>query len=117
MTNVSSFRRLFRSGRKRKRPSFFQEFENEESNLDKILDDFEQEQLEESKYPKPKRAVKNPGSRPRQRRRIQEDDYEDDDDEVELETTRSGSKINPRSPFGSAAFARKVRSPRITTRL
>ena len=87
--------RLFRSGRKRKRPSFFQEFENEESNLDKILDDFEQEQLEESKFPKPKRAVKNPGSRPRQRRRIQEDDYDDDDDEVELETTRSGLTIKP----------------------
>lgn len=79
-----------RSGRKRKRPSFFQEFENEESNLDKILDDFEQEQLEESKFPKPKRAVKNPGSRPRQRRRIQEDEYDDDEEEVELETTRSG---------------------------
>jgi hypothetical protein len=82
----------FRSGRKRKRPSFFQEFENEESNLDKILDDFEQEQLEESKTPKPKKVVKNPGSRPRQRRPANDD--EDDDDDVpysiELETTRSG---------------------------
>ena len=33
------------SSRNRKRPSFFQEFENEENNLDKILDDFEQEQV------------------------------------------------------------------------
>jgi hypothetical protein len=48
-----------------------------------------QEQLEESQRPKPKRVVKNPGSRPRQRRpRIENDD--DDDYEVELETTRSG---------------------------
>lgn len=85
----------FRSGRKRKRPSFFQEFENEESNLDKILDDFEQEQLQESRTPKPRKVVKNPGSRPRQRRPpVQEDDYDDYDDEVELETTRSGEYQN-----------------------
>ena len=34
-----------RSSRARKRPSFFQEYENEEDNLDKILDEFEQEQV------------------------------------------------------------------------
>merc|ERR1712154_528705 len=37
-----------KSGRKQKRPSFFQEFEEEEDNLDKILDDFELEQIEEA---------------------------------------------------------------------
>ena len=34
-----------RESRSRKRPSFFQEYENEEDNLDKILDEFEQEQV------------------------------------------------------------------------
>jgi hypothetical protein len=32
-----------RSSRARKRPSFFQEYENEEDNFDKIFDEFEQE--------------------------------------------------------------------------
>ena len=55
-----------RSGRQRKRPSFFQDFENEEQNLDKILDEFEQQQMEEAKNPKPKLERKTPGSsRPR----------------------------------------------------
>merc|ERR1712020_199560 len=51
-----------KSGRKQKRPSFFQEFEEEEDNLDKILDDFELEQIEEAKNPdaKPKPKPKNP---------------------------------------------------------
>ena len=34
-----------RTSRQRKRPSFFQDYENEENNLDKILDEFEQEQV------------------------------------------------------------------------
>ena len=58
--------------------------------MDKILDDFEQEQLEESKNPRPKKVVKKPGSRPRQRKQVV---HEDDDEEaypIELETTRSG---------------------------
>ncbi len=47
-----------------------QEFENEEQNLDKILDEFEQEQINEAQNPKPKvvKPTKNPGSRPRRRR-------------------------------------------------
>ena len=78
--------------RTRKRPSFFQEFENEENNLDKILDDFEQEQIEESKNPKEKRErpkPKNPGSRPRRKKEDEEVTIEDDGP-VELETSRSG---------------------------
>ena len=78
------------SSRNRKRPSFFQEFENEENNLDKILDDFEQEQAADSEKPKPaKKVVKNPGSRPRRKRR-QEEPEEKDEEPVELETSRSG---------------------------
>ena len=34
-----------RSGRQRKRPSFFQEFESQENNLDSILAEFEQTQV------------------------------------------------------------------------
>ena len=34
-----------RSGRQRKRPSFFQEFESQENNLDNILQEFEQTQV------------------------------------------------------------------------
>ena len=34
-----------RSGRQRKRPSFFQEFESQENNLDTILQEFEQTQV------------------------------------------------------------------------
>lgn len=38
-------RETSRSGRQRKRPSFFQEFESQENNLDNILADFEQTQV------------------------------------------------------------------------
>ena len=79
-----------RSGRQRKRPSFFQDFENEENNLDKILDEFEQQQLEESQNPKPKLEKKTPkSSRPRRKRELIHDD-EEEEHPIELETTRSG---------------------------
>lgn len=94
-----------RSGRKRKRPSFFQEFEDEENNLDKILDDFEQEQLEEAKNPRPKakRAEKTPraaggsksGPRARKHTREQEEDVQQT---IELETTRSG-RVRKKTKF------------------
>ena len=58
------------------------------------MDDFEQEQLHEARTPKPRKAVKNPGSRPRQRRAVVEEEYDDYDDEVELETTRSGETLS-----------------------
>jgi len=90
-----------RESRSRKRPSFFQEYENEEDNLDKILDEFEQEQIMEQRKPreaKPK-APKNPGSRPRKRK--PEPSYQEDDGDVELETSRSGRvrKIRRRKVF------------------
>merc|ERR1719510_2002331 len=87
-----------KSGRKQKRPSFFQEFEEEEDNLDKILDDFELEQIEEAKNPdaKPKPKPKNPGSRPRKRR--EPSPGPDDDAEVELETSRSG-RVRKKTKF------------------
>ena len=79
-----------RSARKRKRPSFFQEFENEENNLDKILDDFELEQIEESKKPKAeKKPPKAPGTSSR-RRRKRTPSPEEPQEPVELETSRSG---------------------------
>ena len=58
-----------REQRERKRPSFFQEFENEENNLDKILDEFEQEQMEEAKKPKPEKKERPPGYVPKKRKR------------------------------------------------
>lgn len=92
-----------RSSRARKRPSFFQEYENEEDNLDKILDEFEQEQILEQRTPrapKPKKEVKNPGSRPRKRKTV-EPTYKEDDNEIEMETSRSGRvrKIRRRKVF------------------
>merc|ERR1719189_3438679 len=90
-----------KSGRKQKRPSFFQEFEEEEDNLDKILDDFELEQIEEAKNPdakpKPKPKPKNPGSRPRKRREPSPG-HEEEDEEVELETSRSG-RVRKKTKF------------------
>lgn len=89
-----------KSGRKQKRPSFFQEFEEEEDNLDKILDDFELEQIEEAKNPdakpKPKPTPKNPGSRPRKRKEPEE--KLEDDEEIELETSRSG-RVRKKTKF------------------
>lgn len=42
---VPQAREKSRSGRQRKRPSFFQEFESQENNLDSILAEFEQNQV------------------------------------------------------------------------
>ena len=42
---VPAAREKSRSGRQRKRPSFFQEFESQENNLDSILAEFEQNQV------------------------------------------------------------------------
>ena len=42
---VMPVQRETRSGRQRKRPSFFQEFESQENNLDSILAEFEQTQV------------------------------------------------------------------------
>merc|ERR1719225_2138697 len=90
-----------KSGRKQKRPSFFQEFEEEEDNLDKILDDFELEQIEEAKNPdarpKQKPKPKNPGSKPRKRREPSPG-HEEEDEEVELETSRSG-RVRKKTKF------------------
>ena len=81
-----------RNTRQRKRPSFFQDYENEENNLDKILDEFEQEQILEARTPrepKPKREPKAPGSRTR-KRKAPSPSLMDDEKEIELETSRSG---------------------------
>ena len=81
-----------RNTRQRKRPSFFQDYENEENNLDKILDEFEQEQILEARAPrepKPKREPKATGTRPR-KRRAPSPTMMDEEKEIELETSRSG---------------------------
>ena len=46
--DVTPVQRENRSGRQRKRPSFFQEFESQENNLDSILAEFEQTQVKTS---------------------------------------------------------------------
>ncbi len=95
-----------RSTRKRKRPSFFQEFENEENNLDKILDEFEQEQIEEAKKPKPEKPKPTPrpeGSTRRRRRKqieimAEEEEMMGPKEPVELEKSRSG-RIRKKTKF------------------
>lgn len=79
-----------RSTRKRKRPSFFQEFENEENNLDKILDEFEQEQIEESKKPKAEKKVRTPRPGGPRKRRARTPSPDEPQEPVELERSRSG---------------------------
>merc|ERR1712001_425141 len=89
-----------KSGRKQKRPSFFQEFEEEEDNLDNILDDFELEQIEEAKNPdaKPKPKPKNPDAPKRPRKRKEPSPGREDDEEIELETSRSG-RVRKKTKF------------------
>ncbi|XP_059094068.1 protein PRRC2C-like [Tigriopus californicus] len=79
-----------RSTRKRKRPSFFQEFENEENNLDKILDEFEQEQIEESKKPKAEKKIRTPRPGGPRKRRVRTPSPDEPQEPVELERSRSG---------------------------
>ena len=92
-----------RSSRQRKRPSFFQDYENEENNLDKILDDFEQEQIEELKKPREPKPKRDPtkASKPRKRKAPDPTLLEEEEKEVELETSRSGRvrKIRRRKVF------------------
>jgi hypothetical protein len=60
--------------------------------LDKILDEFEQQQMEEAANPKPKVEKKTPRTpRPRRKRELIQDDDEIEYP-IELETTRSGKK-------------------------
>ena len=92
-----------RTGRQRKRPSFFQDYENEENNLDKILDEFEQEQIEELKKPREPKPKRDPtkASKPRKRKAPDPTLLEEEEKEVELETSRSGRvrKIRRRKVF------------------
>merc|ERR1719232_1686986 len=96
-----------RTSRMRKRPSFFQDYENEENNLDKILDEFEQEQIHEARKPRVKREPKTPaagsasGGRSARKRKAPSPAMFDEDKEVELETSRSGRvrKIRRRKVF------------------
>ena len=91
-----------RSSRQRKRPSFFQDYENEENNLDKILDEFEQEQIQEARKPREPRPKKDPTERkPRKRKAPDQTLLDEEEKEVELETSRSGRvrKIRRRKVF------------------
>jgi len=90
---VPQAREKSRSGRQRKRPSFFQEFESQENNLDSILAEFEQTQAAEFgklRQPKPQ---KPPGERKPRKRRAQVAAVEPlEEIPVEVETLRSGRK-------------------------
>lgn len=100
-SEMPSVPRKSRSARQRKRPSFFQEFEEEETNLDKILEDYELEQIELSKKPKeekPKPKPRDPNAPPRRRRRKRTPEPEAMPEEVELETSRSG-RIRKKTKF------------------
>ena len=108
---VPAAREKSRSGRQRKRPSFFQEFESQENNLDSILAEFEQNQVRQPstvslqfslnilsqaaefgklRQPKPQ---KPPGERKPRKRRAQVAAVEPIEEiPVEVETLRSGRK-------------------------
>merc|ERR1719445_718938 len=90
---VPQAREKSRSGRQRKRPSFFQEFESQENNLDSILAEFEQNQAAEFgklRQPKPQ---KPPSERKPRKRRAQVAAVEPIEEiPVEVETLRSGRK-------------------------
>merc|ERR1712142_871102 len=90
---VMPVQRETRSGRQRKRPSFFQEFESQENNLDSILAEFEQTQAKEFGKPRePKPPPKPPSERrPRKRKQVTPA-VEKEEAPVEVETLRSGRK-------------------------
>lgn len=80
-----------RSGRQRKRPSFFQEFESQENNLDTILQEFEQTQAAEFGKPRlPKPPPKPASERKPRKKRAQVSAVEPEPVAVEVETLRSG---------------------------
>lgn len=82
-----------RSGRQRKRPSFFQEFESQENNLDSILAEFEQTQAKEFGKPRePKPPPKPPGERRPRKRKAVSTLVEKEEPPMEVETLRSGRK-------------------------
>ena len=96
---LSVGQRESRSGRQRKRPSFFQEFESQENNLDHILQEFEETQAKEFGKPRLPKVEKPPGEkRPRKPRkpRAETEVMADEDVEVETEVLRSGRKRNVR---------------------
>lgn len=88
---LSVGQRESRSGRQRKRPSFFQEFESQENNLDHILQEFEETQAKEFGKPRQPKPEKPPSERkPRKRKpKVQEVEIEE---QVETEVLRSGRK-------------------------
>lgn len=82
-----------RSGRQRKRPSFFQEFESQENNLDSILQEFEETQAKEFGKPRvPKPAPKPATERKPRKRKPKSPQLQSEDQPVEVETLRSGRK-------------------------
>lgn len=82
-----------RSGRQRKRPSFFQEFESQENNLDSILAEFEQTQAKEFGKPRePKPPPKPPSERRPRKRKAAATPVEKEEVPIEVETLRSGRK-------------------------
>lgn len=83
-----------RSGRQRKRPSFFQEFESQENNLDSILQEFEETQAKEFGKPRqPKPTTSKPATeRKPRKRKVKPEPVVTEDQSVEVETLRSGRK-------------------------
>ena len=61
--------------------------------MDKILDDFEQEQLVEASTPRSKSAKRKTAASSSRSHKKRQVVHEDDDYHIELETTRSGNFI------------------------
>lgn len=97
-----------RSGRQRKRPSFFQEFESQENNLDTILEQFEKQQAEEFGKPRPPKVEKPETEKKPRKPRKRKEPAEFDvakviEEEVEVEVLRSGRKRKVRRVMTSFA--------------
>merc|ERR1719450_1485867 len=85
---LSVSQRESRSGRQRKRPSFFQEFESQENNLDHILQEFEETQAKEFGKPRQPKPVKPVGERKPRKKKEKLPTVEPVVEELETEVLR-----------------------------
>ena len=100
--DINIKQRESRSGRQRKRPSFFQEFESQENNLDNILQEFEETQAKEFGKPRLPKPEKPPTEKkPRKPRKPKEPVVDLEEEKLETEVLRSGRKRKVRRVIAS----------------
>ena len=85
---------------RRREKDIFEELEKEEDNVDKMIDDYVTQQIEEDKRPKeerPKPKPRDPNAPPRKRRKRTPSPEEDTEEE---ECTQRGRDYNVQTIFG-----------------